>query len=81
LLTKRVRVRNLSAEADNSDFEILSDLLVNDVAPFIGKNGPYCGKPAYSRLANIAADPSNLLRLEAFSRETLSVSAGACASG
>jgi hypothetical protein len=42
LLTERLGVRNPSGEPNISHFEILSDLLVNDAAPFIGKNGPYC---------------------------------------
>src|ERR1035438_1606880 len=34
-------------------FGILSCLLVNDAAPFIGKNGPYCRRVAALRLGHI----------------------------
>src|ERR1019366_2352939 len=49
-LTKRSGVRILFGEPNISHFEILSDLLVNDAAPFIGKNVPFCRGVASLRL-------------------------------
>ena len=70
--TKRFRVRIPPGEPNDSHFEILSAILVNDEAEFAGKIGSYCRErllSAIHRLAHTGSPPSSLVR-----RETLTVS-------
>ena len=72
---------NSSGEPNISHFEILSGLLVNEVAQFIGKNRTYCQRAASLRLVPSSADLLGQGAPAPIPGETLRVSVDRCAFG
>jgi hypothetical protein len=75
--------RELSSlgEPNISQFEILSDLLVNHGGLFVGNNGPFCGRTASIRDGHVVFLPAQTCPPPPFQGETLTVSATLCTFG